>query len=381
MIEVSRVFSRLAATALALTVASGLIVGCTSSNKPPPKLADKAPTAPVAIAWRASSGDAALGFAPAIAGNAVYVASRDGRITSLDIDSGKTLWRIDADTRLSAGPGADNTMIAVGTSAGEVLTFDTNGKPLWRVKVSSEVIAPPTVADGIVVVSTADNHIHGLSGDDGSVKWMLQRNVPSLIVRNTQGAVTSRGGLFFGTAGGRLVALDIASGNVAWDVAVATPKGTTELERIADVTSRPLVGEKQVCAAAFQGRVACFEIMQGTPLWTRDIPSYSGIAADDAQLYVSDDKGTVHALDIKTGASIWKNDLLAGRWPSGPQFVGHNIGVIDIDGYLHVFASDDGHYLGRLPTDGSPVTVQPQVEGEQMIWQSKEGYVYAVAPR
>ncbi|MDR0769909.1 MAG: outer membrane protein assembly factor BamB [Burkholderiales bacterium] len=376
MIKPARVFPWFVATAVVLVLAA-----CSSSNKKPPKLADSAPRAPVAIAWKADTGDAALGFAPAIAGNAVYVASRKGRMTGLDIDTGQTLWRIDADTPISAGPGADGTMIAVGTPTGEVLAFDTSGKSLWRTKVSSEVIAPPVVADGLVVVQTADNRVHGLNGSDGTAKWMLQRNAPPLIVRNTQGAVTSRGGLFFGTAGGRLIAVDLASGNVAWDVAAAIPKGATELERIADVTSRPLVEEGQVCATAFQGRIACFEIMQGTLLWTRDIPSYSGIAADETQFYVSDDKGVVHALDKQTGASVWKNDLLNGRWPSGPQFVGHDIGVIDIDGYLHVFAAEDGHYLGRLSTDGSPVTVQPQRDGDQMLWQSKAGNVYAVVPR
>ncbi|MDR0249805.1 MAG: outer membrane protein assembly factor BamB [Burkholderiales bacterium] len=379
MTRMSRVFPWFMAVAMAITL--GAVVGCSSSNKKPPKLADAAPVAPVAIAWRANTGDAALGFAPAIAGNAVYVASRSGQITGLDVDTGQTLWRINANTPLSAGPGADTTMIAVGTPNGEVLAFDTGGKPLWRVKVSSEIIAPPTVADGLVVVKTADNRVHGLNGDDGSGKWMLQRNVPPLIVRNTQGAVADRGGLFFGTAGGRLIAVELSSGNVAWDVAVATPKGTTELERIADVTSRPLIEERHICAAAFQGRIACFELMQGTLLWTRDIPSYSGIAADKTHLYVSDDKGIVHALDKQTGASVWKNDLLSRRWPSGPQFVGRDIGVVDIDGYLHVFAAEDGQYLGRLPTDGSPVTVQPLLDGNQMIWQSKQGNIYAVVPR
>ncbi|MDR2173936.1 MAG: outer membrane protein assembly factor BamB [Burkholderiales bacterium] len=380
MIRMSHAFPWFVATSIALA-ALGLAAGCSSSNKKPPKLADAAPAAPVTIAWRTNTGDAALGFAPAIAGNAIYVASRGGQITRLDVETGRALWRISANSPLSAGPGADATMIAVGTPAGEVLAFDTDGNPLWRVKASSEIIAPPTVADGLVVVQTADNRTHGLDGGDGSAKWMVQRNVPPLIVRNTQGAVTSRGGLFFGTAGGRLIAIDLASGEVAWDVAVATPKGTTELERIADVTSRPLIEEGHICAAAFQGRIACFEIMQGALLWTRDIPSYSGIAADDAHLYVSDDKGVVHALEKQTGASIWKNDLLSSRWPSGPQFIGRDIGVVDIDGYLHVFAAEDGKYLGRLPTDGTPVTVQPQLDGNQMIWLSKAGNVYAVVPR
>jgi len=47
----------------------------------------------------------------------------------------------------------------------------------------------------------------------------------------------SRGGLFTGTAGGKLLAIDVPTGNVAWEGNVATPKGATELERIADITS------------------------------------------------------------------------------------------------------------------------------------------------
>jgi outer membrane assembly lipoprotein YfgL len=365
-----------------LILLSGLIIGgCSSSHKKPPKLASGAPNAPAMIEWRVSPGDAAPGFAPAIIPSAVYVASKSGRVQRINSENGQMQWSVDTKAKLSAGPGADYSLVAVGTSNGEVIALDDAGHELWRSRVSSEVVAPPSVADGLVVVLTADNRVQALSASDGTTKWMFQRSLPSLIVRNHQGGAITRGALFFGTAGGRLVAVDLESGSIAWDVAVAIPKGATELERIADVTSRPLIEENQVCSAAFQGRIACFDIQRGTPTWTRDIPSYSGIVADDQNLYVSDDKGVVRALDKKTGANVWENNTLAGRWPSGPQLLGNNIAVVDIDGYLHVFDNEDGHYLGRMATDGSAATVQPYLDGDQMIWQSKKGHVYAVVPR
>ncbi|MDR1530177.1 MAG: outer membrane protein assembly factor BamB [Burkholderiales bacterium] len=357
------------------------LAACSSSNKKPPKLAVSTPNAPAMIEWRASSGNAGPGFVPAVVADAVYVASKSGRVQRLNGENGNVQWTREVSAPLSAGPGADYSLVVVGTTMGEVVAFGDEGSERWRARVSSEIVAPPAVSSGLVVVFTADNRVHALSASDGSAKWMFQRSVPSLIVRNHQGATTSRGALFFGTAGGRLLAVDLESGNIAWDVAASTPKGATELERISDVTSRPLVEENQVCAAAFQGRITCFDIMRGTPVWTRDIPSYSGIVADAQYLYVSDDKGALHALDKKNGASVWKNETLAGRWPSGPQLLGYDIAVIDIDGYLHVFDSEDGHYLGRMATDGSAATAQPQLDGDQIIWQSKNGNVYSVVPR
>ena len=80
-------------------------------------------------------------------------------------------------------------------------------------------------------------------------------------MRNAAGGVVSRGGLFVGTAGGRLLAIDAQTGTIAWDGTVATPKGATELERIADVTSLPYVDDNEACAVAYQGRVACFDVV------------------------------------------------------------------------------------------------------------------------
>jgi outer membrane protein assembly factor BamB len=333
------------------------------------------------IVWQASAGKAAPGLAPAVTGIGIYAAASDGTIIRANQDTGQTAWRITASSRLAAGVGADATLLAVGNAKGEVFAFDPDGKPLWQARVTSEVLSPPVVTEGIVIVWSGDGRIYALSAADGKTKWVFQRTNPPLIVRNAAGGIVARGGLFAGTAGGKLLAIDVATGNVAWEGNVATPKGATELERIADITSLPLTDERQACAAAFQGRIACFDLLRGTLIWSRDFSSLGGVVGDSRHVYVTDDRGAVHALDKTTGSSAWKQDKLVGRTPSGPQLLGDYVAVVDIEGYAHLLNRDDGGFVGRIATDGSPATTQPAASGANAVWQSVSGTLYAVGAR
>jgi outer membrane protein assembly factor BamB len=187
--------------------------------------------------------------------------------------------------------------------------------------------------------------------------------------------------LFTGTAGGKLLALDVATGALAWEGNVTTPKGATELERIADVTSLPVIDERQVCAAAYLGRVACFEVVRGTLTWSRDFGSLGGLALDNRYLFLTDDKGAVQALDKTTGASVWKQDKLNQRFPSGPVVVGDYLGVVDIEGYFHLLDRNDGNLVGRLPTDGKAAVSQPVAAGNAAIWQSAAGNLISASAK
>jgi len=332
--------------------------------------------------WQVSlGGSGGAGFAPAVRADAVYAASTDGALVSVDPATGAQRWRSTAGKPLSAGVGADESLLAVGTNKGEVLAFDASGKPLWQAKVPSEVSGPPKLADGTVIVWSLDGKIFGLSAADGSRKWVYQRATPPLTVRRFAGGIATRGGLFTGTAGGKLLAINVATGALAWEGNVATPKGATELERLADVTSLPVLDERQVCAAAYQGRVACFDALRGTLTWSRDFGSLGGLALDNRYLYLTDDKGAVQALDKATGASVWKQDKLKERFPSGPVVVGDYLGVVDTEGYLHLLDRNNGDLVGRLPTDGKAPVSQPVAAGIAAIWQSAGGNLVSASAK
>ncbi|MCC6195417.1 MAG: outer membrane protein assembly factor BamB [Burkholderiales bacterium] len=348
------------------------------NTKKPGPLPELTPSATASVNWQAGVGKAVPGFAPAVLPDAIYAASTDGSITRLDPANGRQVWRITAAKGLSAGVGADADTVVVGTDKGEVFAFDASGKQKWTARVSTEVVAPPKVADGVVAVFAGDGSVHALNAADGNKRWVNQRITPALTVRNYAGGVTTRGGLFVGTAGGRLVALDMNSGIVGWDGTVANPKGATELERIADVTSLPLIDGTQVCAVAYQGRVACFDIARGTLNWSRDVSSLYGLTGDGRNIYVTDDKGAVQALDRSTGASVWKQDRLAERKIGGPQVLGDFVAVVDVEGYVHLLAAANGAYVARMATDGTPATSQPAVFLSSILFQSAGGNLYAV---
>jgi outer membrane protein assembly factor BamB len=337
----------------------------------------------VSTLWQANVGNSRQAvFSPAVAGDSVYAAAYDGAITRLDGGSGKELWRIDAGERLIGGVGSDGKLVVVGSSKGEVLAFDANGTAQWKAQVSSEVLAAPQVADDVVVVRSADGRIFGLDAKDGKRKWYYQRSTPALTVRSPVGISISRGVAYAGFAGGKLVAINLNNGAVRWEATVALPRGATELERVTDVIGLPAVSEREVCAVAFQGRIGCFDLATGQAVWGREMSSTSGLSLDARFAFVSDDKGAVHALDRIGGTSVWKQDKLRLRNLSAPLALGQEIVVADIQGYVHFLARDSGAFVGRVATDGSPVSTNPvMLPNGGFLIQTRNGGLYAFSAK
>lgn len=333
------------------------------------------------IVWQGSVGSAEhSAFYPAVSGNTVYAAGASGQIAGFAANTGDNTVRFVAGTPLSGGTGAGAGLVLAGTAKGEVLAFEPTGKPAWKTQLSGEVLAPPTAADGVVVVRTGDGRIHGLNAADGKQRWVYQRALPSLAVRSYAGVVVHRGAVFAGFPGGRLVAIALATGVVGWEAVVALPKGATELDRVTDVTSYPVVDGTQVCAVAFQGRVACFDLIRGETQWARDASSIAGMTLDARNAYITDERSAVQALDRNGGASLWKQDKLNGRWATAPLAMGRYVIVGDFEGYVHVLSREDGAFVARIATDGSAIRVPPvALDLSTFLVQTRNGGVYAIS--
>lgn len=252
----------------------------------------------------------ATGLVPAFENDAIYAASAAGKIIRFDPVTGDEVWSTDTKHRLSGGIGVGEGLILVGTFKGKILAYDANGNQLWESTVTSEVLSPPKIYDGVVVVRTGEGRIFGLDAVDGKRKWIYQDSIPSLTVRNFAGVLVKGGGVFVGFPGGKLVAIKIDDGKIAWEAAVSKPKGVTELERITDVTSLPVADDRQICAVAYKGRLSCFEVMTGNPIWMREVSSSAGLTMDNKYVYVSEDDGAVVAYDKNNGTLIWKKKII-----------------------------------------------------------------------
>ena len=377
---------------LVLLVAGAALGGCSSWNpldwfSGPPGPAP-APLTPIAdpqavrVLWSASIGDAGrFVFSPVLVGDSVYAASRDGSVARLDAATGRVLWRVTLDARLSGGVGSDGTLVVAATDEGEVFALDAqNGSVRWRARVSSEVLAAPVVGAGLVLVRSGDSRIFAFEQSDGKRRWVYQRAPASLVIRSPAGVTIAGDSAYAGFSAGKLVAIALENGGVRWEASVALPRGATELERITEVLGNPAAEGREVCAVAFQGRVACFDARSGNQLWSREVSSLTGVSLDASNAYVSDDKGAVQTLERRTGRSLWKQDRLANRQLSLPLPIGNEVVVGDVEGYVHFMARDSGAFLARLATGGTPIRAAPIRLPTGFLVQTQNGGLYALSP-
>lgn len=365
-----------------------LIAGCSSlnpfaskekGNQPAPLVELKAGMAARTV-WKAEIGKSnKYELSPALAGNTVLVASNDGNLARLDATDGHQLWRIKTGTDLTTSPGSDGNLVAIGAAKGTLLAYDMDGKQLWKTQLSSEILSAPAVAHGIVVARSIDNRIVGFDAKTGEKKWTVQRPLPPLTLRLAPGMVAHNTDVIVAQPGGKLASLLIATGAPRWEVEVGVARGATELERVTDIGGTPAIYDNDVCAVSYQGRVGCFDLTTGSARWTRDLSSQVGVAVDQLYVFAADDKGAVSAFNRETGTSAWKNDKLAYRSLSTPVSVGRAVAVADFQGYVHFLDREDGKLLARVATDGSAVTSTPLLAGSNLIFQTQNGTVAAIA--
>ncbi|WP_321841639.1 outer membrane protein assembly factor BamB [Paraburkholderia bannensis] len=370
--------------ACAMTVLA--LAACSSTKderRVPVPLTEFKPVLDVQQVWKASVGKAGRYlFSPVAVGDNVYAAGANGSVAKFDAQTGKEVWSTKLKDDLSAGVGSDGNLTAVGGLKGDVYVLDSNGKLSWQAKAPGEIISPPLVGNGLVVVRTIDGQVVAFNAQTGEQKWAYRNRAVPLNLRVSAG-MTFAGdqAILAGFPGGAFSAINLQSGDAFWETPVSYPKGVTEVERINDVSGPPTLIGATTCAVTFQGQLGCFDANSGRPMWEKPFSSTSGIAQDDSTVVGGDDWSVVKAYNVATGAQTWSTDKLKNRDVSVPAMLGHAVAVGDYQGYVHFLSLDDGSFVSRVKTDGSPITAAPVLAGNTLVVQTKDGDLYGLRPR
>lgn len=360
-----------------------LLTACSSSKEPknlPAALVEFKPTLSVKTDWAANVGASdEYVFNPVFVDNSIFAAAAKGNLFRLDSESGREIWRVQTPSPLTAGVGADDATVAVVGDKGTLFAYELDGKLRWTAQVSSEVLSTPAVGGGLVVVHSVNNRVTAYDSSTGKLRWIVERALPSLILRSAGGMAIADNSIFVGLPGGKLIAIALVNGSVRWEAVVGESRGATELERVADVSGTPVVVGSDVCASAYHGKVACFDIKTGVMRWGKALSTNIGVDADERFVFAVDDKAAVYAFSRRAGLSNWKNDQLTYRHLSTPVSVGQAVAVADIRGYVHFLSRDDGSFLARTGTDDSAIVATPILAGSNVIFQTKAGKIVALS--
>ena len=335
----------------------------------------------VKLDWSTQLGETGpYDYTPALSAGSVYAVNVKGDLAKFNVANGKQEWRINVGEPISGGVGAGGGLVLVGTNRGNLLAYDVSGKLVWQSKLSSEVLSVPRYFEGKVIVRSGDNAIYGLDAADGVRKWTYTRVVPALSLRSSAGIVVDGGAVYAGFSGGKMVAIRADNGKLLWDATVAVPRGVTEIERIADITSLPVVSGPVVYAVAYQGRIAAIDRINGKVLWNREISSYRGIAIEGEEIYVSHALGSLYSLDYATGRTFWRQGDLLNRRLTTPLPMNGLTAVGDLEGYIHFLNRDNGKFASRIKVGSNAVmSLIPSNKPSQLIAATRDGGLYLVS--
>ncbi len=344
----------------------------------------------IARLWGASIGEGLgkqyMRLPPGILAERVFAADGFGYVEARDRFTGKRIWRTRIgpggkgffsflnpfdrkDTSyVTGGVGAGEGLVLLGTTHAEVIALSAaDGSERWRVPVSSEVLSAPSAGDGLVYVQTSDGRLLALDVKDGSRRWTFDTQVPVLSLRGTGSPQFSDGVVVAGFANGKVTAFRAESGEPIWDARVMLPQGRSELDRIADVDSDPVITTNAIYAASFQGKITAIRPSDGTALWERDTSTYVDLAQGDGNVYVVNDQSVITAIDQRTSSVAWEQRALFKRGLTGVAIMGDYLLVGDAEGFIHVLAQSDGHLVARRKIDGKGIRSRP-VAGDDVVY-------------
>ncbi|TWX68730.1 outer membrane protein assembly factor BamB [Colwellia demingiae] len=381
----------------AIILLSSSLFACSSSDEEDlstkvAELSDLDNAFDVEILWDQSVGDGVGDYfsriKPIVAYNKVYSASRTGDVVAYEKESGDKVWQADLsdindersfwDSRVSAlvagGPIAGMNKIFLGTENGDVFALDAEtGELVWQAKIKGEVITPPAIDSGILVVNSASGVLKGFDANTGDELWKAEQDVPALTLRGISTPVIASGGVLVGSGKGELGVYILEKGQAGWTTEVGEATGSTELQRVIDVDSAPVVFGDKVYAISARGNLVAIELKSGRILWKRQYSSFRQIAVYRNDIFITNTRGHIYALNRIDGIERWSNVELTNRSVTGPAVVDDYIVVGDFEGYLHWLDQETGEIVSRHQVDSSGIYSTPTVVDDVMYSQSRDG--------
>lgn len=357
-----------------------LLAGCSIFNWGPdkPKPTELEPLTPQLagrVVWNQRVDSVQFPLAVAVTPGVFTVAGSDGSVVALEADTGRELWRASAGAKIAAGVGSDGRFAAVVTRDGELVTVEA-GRVLWRKPLNLRVTTAPLVAGERVFVLASDRSVHAFDALDGSRLWSAQRPGDPLTLAQG-GVIAAFKDTLLAGQGPRLAGFDPRNGEVRWEVAVGSPRGTNEVERLADLVAPPARVGDVVCVRSFQAAVGCVNAERGVIAWTKPIGGTDGVAADEQFVFGADASDRITAWKAPGGEVAWQSEKYLYRGLGAPLATPKAVVFGDSLGVVHFLSRDKGDALLRLTTDGSGIAAAPVVSGSTMLVVTRNGGLYA----
>lgn len=183
---------------------------------------------------------------PAVDAERVYIGGLNGSFVACDRKTGRVVWTHKTSGQIVSSAAVTQQSVVVGSRSGEVVALNpANGSVRWTCDTGGPVNSSPAIADGRVIVGTVTGVV-AIGGTNGKIGWRYPAKAPEITQgendeprpvrpyyyeeeeelwpansRYDSSPCVSDGTVYVGRWDGTLVALNLSTGALKWDLSVS----------------------------------------------------------------------------------------------------------------------------------------------------------------
>lgn len=349
-------------------------------------------------AWTASidggSNRQRLAAAPVVAGGKLYAIDVEANVHAFAADTGAKLWSVDIakedkktrSARFGGGVSFDDGKVYATDGLGDVVALDAaTGAQTWRVKPGGPLRGAPTIDNDNIYVLSQDNQLFALSKANGSVVWTQSGSLETQGVFGVAAPAVGQGTVIAGFSSGELNAYRYENGRTLWQDALSRSSISTSVSSLADIDASPVIDRGLVFAVGQGGRMVALEIVSGQRIWEQNFAGISTPWVAGEWLFLVTDDARLVCLARATGKVRWiqqlrhygsekkkKNPI---TW-YGPVLAGNRLILTNSRGEI-VFASPDTGEVGNTIEEGKSYSLPPIVANSTLYVLDQKGRISA----
>jgi len=349
------------------------------------------------VAWDrkipGSSSKARLGAGPVVGGGRVYVTDVDAVVHAFDLKSGAPVWMAavgekdrNKSSLFGGGVSYDNGKVYATNGVGDAAAFDAaTGRQLWKVRPGGPLRGAPSIGNDNIYVMSQDNQLYALKAETGTTLWTASGSLENAAVFGAAAPAIGQGTVVAGFSSGELTAYRYENGRAVWQDSLSRTSITTSVASLVDIDASPVIDQGRVYAVGQGGRMVAMDILTGQRLWELNVagietPWIAGewlfVVTDDAKLLcIARNSGKIRWL---TQLQRYKNDKKKNKpigW-SGPVLAGGRLILTNTQGEILNVAVADGA-IGNGVRLGTTIYQAPVVADNMLLVLTDNGRLVA----
>jgi outer membrane protein assembly factor BamB len=344
-------------------------------------------------AGRGSSLTARLAASPVVANGKVFTIDTLGTVRAFDARTGAQLWASQTPTEkgdqrslYGGGIAYDNGRIYATNGLGFVAALDErNGGIGWKVRPGGPLRGSPTVANGSLYVMSQDNQIYSLKEDDGSTNWSQTASLEIAGIFGSASPAVGQGTVVAGFSSGELNAYRYENGRMVWQDALQRTSIRTSVSTLNDIDADPVIDSGQVIAVGQGGRMVALDLTTGQRQWELNIAGIDTPWVAGDWIFVVTDQAKLMCVYRQNGHIRWITQLPQFVKPkakkgeidySGPVLAGGKLIVTGSNGALIYVDPTTGSFRNQTSI-GAPVSLSPVVANQTLYVLDDRGRLSA----